>query len=246
MPILSSELKKYGALSRPEDDVSTSGGGIDASCVLDVTQLAANDQLRAVSDNAADTMTLTITGRDATGAIVNETKALNGTTPVTFATTFERFLKATLSAAPAGNVTIQRNTSPNDDVVIIPAGKTAASILFIDSTSEAAATTRYEKEFWRNENASLTLTNATVTLTADPSASIRIGLATAKGDTVSVTNRKTAPAGITFVDDSVQQSVPGGSLAANENIGVWIEMSRAADAPAIKSSYTTQLAGNTV
>lgn len=246
MPILSSELKKYGALSRPEDDASASGGGIDASCVLDVTQLAANDQLRAVSDNAADTMNLTITGRDATGAIVTETKALNGTTPVTFATTFERFLKATLSAAPAGNVTIERNTSPYDDVVIIPAGKTAASILFIDATSEAVATTRYEKEFWRNENASLTLTNATVTLTADPSASIRIGLATAKGDTVSVTNRKTAPAGVTFVDDSVQQNVPGGSLAANENIGVWIEMSRAADAPAIKSSYTTQLAGTTV
>jgi len=246
MPVLPADLKKYGALSRPEDDVSVSGGGIDAACVLDVTQMAATDQLRAVSDNAADAMNLTITGRDAAGIIVSETLALNGTTPVVFATTFERFLKAVLSAAPAGNVTVERNTNPFDNVVILPIGKTTASILFIDSTSEAAITTRFEKEFWRNEHVSLALTNADITLTADPSASVRIGVEAAKNGVSSVANRKTIPSGVTFVDDSIAQAVPSGNLGASEGIGVWIEMTRGADAAAIKTSYTTQLAGTTV
>jgi hypothetical protein len=243
MPVLESELKRYGAASRPEDDVSVSGGAIDAACILDVTQLAANDQIRVVSDNAADTMNGTLRVRNAAGEIVSETLALNGVTPVVFAATAERFLSFSLASAAAGNVTVERNTGPNDDVAILEPGITDATLLFLNSTSEASLTTRYEKEFWRNENATLSLTSAEITLTADPSASIRIGLATEKDDAVSLSDRKTAPGGVTFVDDSIIQSVPTGNLGANEAIGVYIELQRATDAAPIKTSYTTRLAG---
>lgn len=247
MPIQATELKKYGAASRPENDTTTSGGAVDAACVLDITQPAAADGLRVVSSAAGDTtQTVTVTGRNTAGAVIADTKTLNGTTAVNFAGTFERVLKVVLSAAAAGNVTVERQTAPNDDVVVIPAGKTAAAALFISSASEASITTRYEKEFWRNESAeSLTLTAARMRLTADPSASIKIGVAAAKGDTVSVANRKTAPAGITFVDDGVYQDVPGTTLEANAAIGVWIEMTRAANAAPLKSTYTTELSGTT-
>jgi len=246
MPVLPEELKFYASLSRPEDDVAVSGGALDASCVLNVTQLAASDQIRAVSDNAADTMNLTIRGRNAGGEIVSETLAMNGLTPVIFAATFERFISSTLASAAAGNVTIERNAGANDDIVVLPAGKTDATMLFIASTSEEAATTRFEKTFIRNENLTLSLTGAMIELTADPSTSIRIGVVTAKNDVTSITNRKAIPGGITFTDDGVAQAVPTGSLAANESIGVWVEMGRGALAVPIKTSFTTQITGQSI
>ncbi|MDH4276108.1 MAG: hypothetical protein OEW08_13830 [Gammaproteobacteria bacterium] len=246
MAIVASELIQRGSASRPEDDASTSGGAIDNNCILDVTQLAANAKLEVVSSNAADTMNLTIAGRDASGAIVTETRALTGTTVLQFATnTLERFLKASLAATPAGNVTI-RVTGAGATVVVIPAGATSAAILFINASSEAAQTVRYEKVFWKNTNATLTLTAAQITLTADPSAIIRIAVAAAKNDAVSVANRKTAPGGVTFVDDGVAVNVPGNQLEAAASIGGWIEMTRAAAAGGLKTTYTTQLAGTTV
>lgn len=245
MPIATTDLKKYGAASRPEDDVAASGGAIDTLCVLEVTQMASTTTLEAVSTSAADTMNLTITGRDATGAIVTQTLALTGTTVRSFSQTFERFLKASLASAPAGDVTIRINTG-GATVVIIPAGKRYASVMFINAASEAASTIRYEKEFWKNEHGTLTLTSAAVKLTADPSASIRIGCEASKNGSQSVANRKTTPGSVTFVDDSVSQALPGGTLEAASAIGVWVEMSRGAAAPAIKTSFTTELSGMTI
>ena len=244
MSILTTELKKYAAASRPLNDTSTAGGAIDTDCVLGVTQLAATDAVRARSSNAGDTMNLTIKYRDAAGVIQTQTQALNGVTNVVF-NSMERFISATLASNPAGAITIERNTSGNANVVTIPAGKKNASILFVDSASEASSTTRYEKEFWKNESGeSLTLTNAQVTLTQDPASSIRIGLDTSVNGTATVSNRKTAPSSVTFVDDSVAINVPGGgNLAATAGIGVWIEMTRGAGAAALKSYYETQLAG---
>jgi hypothetical protein len=245
MPIVATDLKKYGAASRPEDDSAASGGAIDDTCVLEVTQMPFTTTLEAVSSAAGDTMVLTITGRSGSGAIVTQGLALTGTTVKAFPQIFERFLKASLASAPAGNVTIRLNAG-GATVVVIPAGKTKASVMFINSASEVAQTIRYEKEFWKNEHASLTLTTATIKLTADPSSSIRIGCESAKNGAQSVANRKTTPGSVTFVDDGVAQSLPGGTLEANSTIGVWVEMTRGASAAAIKTSFTTELAGMTI
>ncbi len=246
MAVLETDLKAYQAANMPEDDTSTVGGAINAAGEIEFTPLAADDDLEAVSDNAADTMNLTITGRDAGGSIVSETAALNGTTPVVFSTlgVIERVLKIELASAAAGTVTVRRSPS-GATVKAINAGITSVRRLFYDSASEAGATTRYEKVFLQNENATDTLSNAEIELTADPASTIRVGCAPAINDSATATNRKTAPASVTFVDDNVAQAIPGDQLAAGDEIGVWIEMQRGAGAAAVKNTFTLQLAGTT-
>jgi hypothetical protein len=63
-----------------------------------------------VSENAADTMNVTIHYRTAGGAITSEVKALNGTTPATTTASMERLMKAILASAPAGNVALYGST----------------------------------------------------------------------------------------------------------------------------------------
>lgn len=246
MAILTSDLKAYQSANMPENDTGTSGGAIAATGMVEFTDLAANDVVRVVSTSAGDTaQTVSVTGRDATGAIQTDAIALNGTTPVSGTTTFERILKVVLSATAAGSVTVERNTTPFDDIVVIPPGKTSVRRLFYDSTSEAGATTRFEKIFFKNEHATLTLNAAKVKLTADPSTSIRIGAAASKDDSGSVANRKTSP-GVTFVDDGVSQDVPGTTLEAASGIGVWVEFSRGASAAPVKNTFTVELSGTSV
>ena len=252
MSVASTDLVAFASANMPEDDTSTSGGAIDTSTIVTFTDIAATDSVEAVSDNAGDTMNLTVTGRNAGGAIVTETQALNGTTAITFSTmgAIERFLTASLASAATGTVTIRRATGDTTIAQIgngVYTGLTDCRRMFYDSASEASQTIRYEKFFFRNNNATDTLTNAQVTLTADPSTSVRIATEDAVNDTNSATNRETAPTGNqAWVDDSTAQSLPGdGNLDATEAIGVWVEMTRAADAAAVKSTFTVQISGTT-
>lgn len=247
MPIVAADLKKYGVASVPENDTSTSGGAIDTAKHYDITDIGATDQVTVISDGA-DTRTITIYGRNAAGAMVSEALVLNGTTRVTGTQAFERISKITASAGDGTRtVTITRDDSPTFTVIATLAPNyTSAHRLFYDAASESGIVIRYEKEFWKNTHGTLTLNVAKMKLTADPQARIRMGIAAAKGDTVSVANRKTAPGGITFVDDNVEQNVPAGILASAETIGVWIEMNLPANDPAFKNTYTTQLSGTTV
>lgn len=246
MPIASTDLKKYAAANRPEDDASASGGGITTSHSLEITQPAAPTALEVVSSQAGDTtQVLTVKGRDSAGTLITATAALNGTTAVALAGTFERVLEAGLSAAAAGTVTL-RASGGGATVCTLPPGQLGQHILFKRSASDPTASrVRYEKEFWKNEHASLSLQNATLTLTADPAAKVEMGVAGAVNDTISVANRLTAPTGITFVNDNVAQSVPGGALAAGAAIGVWIKQTLAAGDAPVKSTYTTELSGDT-
>lgn len=246
MPVAIADLKFYQAANMPEDDVSVVGGAINTAGEVEFTPLAANDSIEALSDNAADTMNLTVTGRDASGAIVSETVALNGTTVVPFTTlgVIERILKIVLGASAAGNVTVRRAAAGPTIKVLAP-GITSTRREFYDSASDVSATTRYEKFFAKNTNGTSTLNNAAIKLTADPSAVIMIGVAPAINDVATSTNRLTAPAGVTFVDDNVSQAVPGAALAAGDAIGIWAEMALNAGAAALKSSFTTELSGTT-
>lgn len=245
MAIQDTELIAYGSLNRPEDDVNTSGGAIDADNRPVFTQMAAQDTLEVLSDNSGDTtQQITVTGRDAAGAIQSDTKTLNGTTPVALTGTFERVLKAVLDSDGAGTVTLRR-ASAGPTVGTIPAGERGFFAMFIKAASESGATTRYEKTFWKNTNGTLTLNDAKVRLAADPSAVIKQGVAASKDDSGSVANRKTSP-GVTFVDDSVDQDVPGTTLEAGSAIGVWWELSLGAGASPIKDTFTARLSGTSV
>lgn len=250
MPIAQSDLILYAAANTPEDDVGAAGGAIDALRRLDFTQIATNDDIEAVSDNAADTMNATLTGRNAAGAIVSETKALNGTTAVIFSTAgiLERVLKFELASAPAGNVTVRRSVG-GVTVRVVPAGERGFEIFFYDAASESAQTKRYQKCFYKNAHGSLTLNSAAVELTADPEAVMGFTLAASKDDSATSANRKTAPgAGDTDPDtfDDTSKSVPGGTLEAGSAIGIWVELTLAADDTPKKSTFTLQLSGTSV
>jgi len=245
MSITAAELIAYGAASRPEDDASTSGGAIDTQNRPEMTQLTANSVIAAVSDGA-DTRTLTVTGRLATGAIDTEALVLTGAVEVVGAKTFERILKLVLSGTDgARTVTVKQGSGGATRATIGP-NELSRNGMFLKSASEASPVSRYEKFFWKNTNASLTLNDAEVELTADPAGKIKIGLATSKDDSGSVANRKSAPGGISFVDDNVAIAVPTDTLAAGEAIGTWMEQSLLADDAAQKTTFTTQVSGTTV
>lgn len=243
MPIVAAELIAFAALLRPEDDTASSGGGQDIDNRPSFVQMAADGTVEMLSSAPGDTTQgVTVTGRDAAGAIISDTQTMNGTTIVVFTGTFERVLKVLMDADATGIITVQRTTGPTL-IATIPIGDRGFTALFIDSASEAGAVERFEKIFWENTHGTLTLTNAKVQLTADPASRIRLGIETTKDDTVSVANRKILPSNPTFVDDSVQQDVPTGNLAAGEAIGTWLEQGLlASDAP-IRSTFTTELAG---
>ncbi len=247
-PIAPADLIAYNALNRPEDDVATGGGGRDPDVRPDLVQLAADDDIEVLSDNAGDTtQVVTVDGRDATGAFVTATATLNGVTPVILApaTTFERVLSISMDSDAVGNVTVRRSVA-GATIFVIPIGERGSSSLFINSASSAGPVTRFDKLFWENAHATLTLNVAQVQLTADPAARIRQAVEAAKNDTNTIANRLATPGGVVFVDDSVQQSVPGTILEAASDIGIWIEQALlASDAP-IKSTFTTELAGTTV
>jgi hypothetical protein len=243
MPVAASDLVAYAAASMPDDDVSTSGGAIDLLRYVDFTPIAADDDLEVVSDDAADTtQTATLEGRLADGSLGSEVVTLDGTTPVVFSTlgVIERVLSFELSTAAAGTVTLRRSVG-GATVRVLAAGQRGFVSMFRKAASEANPTDRYEKFFWKNEHATLALASAEVKQSADPQATITHALATAVDDTGSVTNRKTAPAGLVF--DDTAKTVPGGSLGAGETIGVWLRLTRAGDAPAVKDTYTSEIAG---
>lgn len=250
MSIVSSDLIAYCSASRPTDDVSTTGGAIDALYRPVFTQMSANSTLEVVSSAVGDTtQVVTLIGRDAGGVYSTSTATLNGTTAVAFspATTFERILSVSMSATATGTVTV-RNSSAGTTWGTIPIGEKGFFAMFINAASSASgSTTRYEKFFWKNTNGTLTLTSSQVTLTADSVGDLNMGLATTIDDTATVANRTSAPAGVSFVGLSTAQNVPNsGNLTNGSGIGVWMKLSLATNASPIRNTFTTQLSGNTV
>jgi len=244
MSIAASDLIAYGSASRPIDDVSTTGGAIDTTDRPDFTQFTANAVPAIVSDGA-DTRNVTIEGRNAAGAIVSETNALNGTTEVVFATTMERILTITIASSSGTRTVTVKQGAGGATRATVSINETSRTAFFRRSASESGGTIRYEKLFWKNTHATLTLNAAQITLTADPDARIRVGVAGSLNDTATVANRKTSP-GVTFVDDGVAQNVPTTIMAAGDRIGVWVEMNLPASDAAHRTTFTTQLSGTTV
>jgi hypothetical protein len=244
MSIVASDLVAYASLNMPSDDVSTSGGGIDVLRRIDYTQMTVTETVRVVSGNAGDTtQTLTITGRKADGSIATEVLSLNGTTVVTSSNTYERLLKADLSATAAGIVTVARTTGPTT-IRTIPVGERGFMAIFRQTASSTSAgVDNYCKFFWKNTNGSLALTVSTVVENADPSAVITHALDAAIDATTSVANRVTSP-GFTF--NGTAKNVPNSqNLSPGSAIGVWLDLTLAQNNAALRTTYTSEIDGQT-
>lgn len=243
MSVTATDIIVYASANMPDTDTGTNGGAIDALRRLAFTQISANDTIQAVSTSASDTQNMTVEGRSAAGAIVTETKAMTGTTAITFATlaTVERVLKADLASNAIGTVTVRRTTGPVT-LATIPIGERGFLAPFRKTASDPSTTkTYYVKGFVKNTHATLSLLSAVINQSADPSAKITHAVSLAVNDSVSAADRVTAPATITFDDTS--KAVPGTDLAAGAAIGVWLKLSLSAGDAAIKSTYTLEAAG---
>jgi hypothetical protein len=327
MAILLSDLKGYGVATEADDDSTEQiGGAIDTQKKKVFVDYAGNLQL--ISSAAGDTVpTVTITYRNAAGSKLTEAKTLNGQSPVAYAATVERLLKAVKSGSTTGDVAVEASVaertgtcqaSGNGNVAIaLDAGASAVNDAYLglicritagtgngqirevygydgttkiaiinhpwgtnpDGTSEFRLSKGFffekspaevlqvrriffdaganpgggaEKKVYdciclKNAHASLALTSAVVKEFADPSTLIAFALATAvndNGTNGAGNTRLVAPAGLTF--NSADKNVPGGQLAAGDYIKVWLELTLAGGAAALKSSYTPYLQGNTV
>jgi len=250
MPIVATDLKIWTGASMPEDDTAVSGGVIqdDAAAaggfVPEFVDISAADTVEVVSDGA-DTRTITIYGRLASGSIDSEALVLNGTTQVNGAKTYERILKCVLSAKDAARTVTVRKAADNVTIFTLGPNTKEGRRLLYNAASAAAQKIRYELVYFKNHHATLALQSASLKLTSDPAARIKIGVAAAKGDLGTVATRLTAPGGITFVDDNVAASVPTGTLGAGEKIGVWVQQDLPASDGPQKAAWTIELSGNT-
>lgn len=246
MSVVAADLVAYHAATQSDQDAIAVGGAIDPLRRPDFTQLAANDDVEALSSNAGDTtQTVTVTARNAAGSVVSETKTLTGTTAIIFSTlgVVERILKVELSATTTGSITVRRSVG-GATIRVIPAGERGFSAVHRQgSSSTSGAIDYYAKFFWKNTNATNALLSAQVSQSADPTGLVTHGLAASVDDSGTTTNRQTAPGGVTFADTAA--NVPGTDLAAGSAIGVWLKLSLAINNAAINSSYTSQIAGST-
>lgn len=242
-----SDLVAYLSANHPEDDVATAGGARSAVGRPLDAQMAANAVITVQSDAAGDTtQTLTAAVREPAGTRASDPIALNGTTEVAGAVTAERVLTLTLSAVAVGNVTVRQGLAGPILHVFAP-GETFAAIGFIDAAADPALQQqRYEKYFFENSHATEALIGAQIQLSADPQSNYEIAVAGAVDDTETTTDRTTAPSGETFVDDGVDQAVPGTDLAAQTAAGFWIRQTLAAAEAAGKETFTAQLSGTSV
>lgn len=258
MPIVTADLKGFSSLNMPENNTGISGGGIDTASKFNMTQMAANDTVEVASD-ATESIAITVEGRNAAGAIVSE--AINIVTLNTFVAgtiTFERIMKVT-APAHLGTITVRRVTGAVlictlEDAAVqgFVVDITKVIMLFFDAASEAGAIDVSEKVFMRNDHATLTLNNALLSQTSDPSGLLSIGVAVSKGDTNFIATRKTViPAGHMTATGLIAatgttEPVPTNILASAENIGIWIQMALGASNAAVRDVYDMKLEGTTV
>lgn len=249
MSITAAELILYGSLNNPTDDVTLTGGAPDAQRRPVFTQLGTTalvgTSVLVYSSNAADTRNITATGRDATGTVVSETVSLNGVTAVTGAQAFQRIQSVVVASSGSQIATVGGGGVGN--LGQIPPGEIGFFMMFRNAFSTTSQSVRYEKTFWKNTDATLTLQSSNIQLAADPSGVLQVGIDTALNGSATVTNRlNNAPAGVSFVGAGVNQSLPGaGGLPAGGYIGVWVSQTLAINNAPIENYFNLQLAGNT-
>lgn len=238
-----SDLKIYASANMPEDDSSTSGGAIDLTQRVEFTQLVVNDDLEAISSSASDTtQTITVEAQQDSGAVVSQVVTLTGTTAVILSTlgVVERVLDVDISANAVGTVTLRTSPAGTTVGTIGPAGPRGFECFHREATATSSTVDRYYKVFAKNEHGSDSLNSAEVVSQLDPTGRITFALAASKGDSGSVANRLTSP-GLTFT--TATKSVPTGTLAAGETIGIWIKATLLANDSGYKSNWTLRVQG---
>lgn len=252
MPLTINDLFFYGSAVMAENDTTPNqGGAIDTTIKMLFTDISTTDNITIISSAVGDTtQTVTITGRDASGAIVSEALSLNGTSRVVGVQLFERILKVVVSAAHTGTVTVTRDNGPTyTEIASLPSGILTVRRAFYNTSADVSGgSTRnfYEKIFIKNTHASLALLNAVIKEQADPTGNVTFDLESSVNGSNSSSNRVTAPSsGMLGSFDNTDKSVPGTNLTNGSAIGVWMKLTLAAGTAPAKSTYTFRINGAT-
>ena len=250
MPIAASDLKWYGSAVMADDDITTNiGGAIDTAKKVEFTDITPAGLIEMVSSDAGDTtQTVTLYGRNASGVLISEAKALNGLTVVDFTLSWERILKVVMTATAVGTVTIRKDAAGGDLILMEP-GVTQVRRLFYSALAEevgGAERNYYEKIFVKNTHGSLTLTSSVVTEDADPSTVSSFDTVTILdgNDDNGANNRQVAPGGYVF-DSAAKDVANSGNLTFGSAQGIWMELTLAAGLAPAKTSVTMKVTGNT-
>lgn len=248
MPISDTDLLWIGSANMVEDNSSTTGGASDDTIKVIFTDIATTDNVRVVSSNAADTMNISIYGRSAAGAIISETLALNGTTPVVGSNNYERIMKIVLASAAAGVVSLTRDNSPTyTAIATLEAGVTEIRRLFYGASAEAtggSTRTFTEKVFLLNNHSTLALNSVVISEDSDPSTYVSFTLENSLDGSETIASRlNTTPSNITEAFSNGDKSIPGGVLGPGEACGVWIRLTLLAGTAPSKNVWGVGVTG---
>lgn len=254
MSIVASDLFAIGWNGQSESDSAAVDMGNRTSTrrfTISAEIASPPQALEVLSSNAGDTtQKIDMRGWSNLGVLdVTGQKTLNGTTSVGIDGSWYRVTRLQVDAVTAGLITL-RIAGGGATIATIDSNISYAGLfaqrMFVAAFSSAAGITRYDKMFWVNRHASLTALNPTYRLTADPKTRIRQGVHPTANDTTNITNRVTAPGGVTFVDDNIDQT--GSDLPASSDQGLWIEFASTANDPSapFQDSFTTQITVNSV
>jgi len=246
MSITASQIVMYTSQNMPVDDATTSGGAINSGIRVVFDDIAATDVVEA-SGAAADSGTITITGRKSDGVIATDSFALSGTTIVSGSQQFERILIVAVDAIASGNIVL-RDAGTNTTIGTIPVTESGFRRPFYDATAAAAGGSDkelYEKIFVMNTNSTLALLSATVTeIASGIYAKTAFALENTYASTQSVATRVTVPTG-TGPYSSGASGVPSSDITALNYLGIWLQLDLNAGDAAQNSFYQLQVNGST-
>ena len=245
MSVASSDLVIYMASNKPTDDSSTAGGDINSYIRATFDDPSSAATVKFVSSSALDTQYIAITGRNAGGSIISENLTLIGTTLVTTSNVYERILTCVLSSGAAGVITASGNGI--NKITDIPVGESGFCRPFYDATSSLSTTkTLYDKVFVKNNNSISTLSSATIIeVSSGQYDKINFAIEDSKKSAQTVTNRTTAPTGVTGGFGAGPSVMVDGALAAADYQGVWLKLSIGAGDASVNSFYQVQISGIT-
>jgi len=245
MSVTSSDIVVYASQNMPEDDTTISGGAIDSGVRVVFTDIVATDTIQATG-SASDSGTLTITGRNAAGAVVTESLGLSGTTIVSGTQSFERILKVFNDEAASGTITLQDATT-DANIGSIYANESGFRRPYYGATANAVGggdKTLYEKVFVANNNSVNALLSTSIAeVSSGLYTNIDFALESTIKDTTSATDRTTAPTGVGIYGVG-PSGIPGTDLNPLEYEGMWLKFSLTAGTAAANSYYQFTVDGS--
>lgn len=248
MPVADANIIVFGSSVMPTTDVTTQiGGAIDLAKRLVFTDIDPTGLVEQVSDGA-DTRNHTIDFLTAAGVLTAETKALNGAVAVDFVGSMSAILRMLLASPDAARTVTLRKDGAGATLATFPPDCVDIRRPFFNAIANAAGGATkyyYEKVFFKNLEATLSLTGALVSKPADPEGVIDFALESILNGTTdngAGNNRLVAPAGFSF--DSITKNVANsGVLTAGATQGVWLRLKLDGGKNPADVTFTLRLAG---